>query len=250
MSGRLCEHCGAVLVPRRYSAIRSETPTRFAHRRYCNTECSDAAGADRCKLAGCPRRRYCQGLCSAHYKRMQVGRELGGPIRGDDPQVAIDRFWSKVARGPEQECWPWIKELTNKGYGTFRAHNNGKRHTLAHRYAFEVANGVKLIRSQVVLHSCDNPPCCNPAHLRVGTQKDNMADAKAKGRLSPPPVIRGSASRSAVLHEDEIPEIRMWIMLGYSMASIGSAYGVTYNVIAGIRDGRSWTHVPVGQVAA
>lgn len=54
---------------------------------------------------------------------------------------------------------------------------------LAHRFSYELATG-EDITGLFVLHSCDNPPCCNPAHLRVGTQKDNMADARAKGRMN------------------------------------------------------------------
>src|SRR4051812_25042735 len=93
----------------------------------------------------------------------------------------MDRFWSKVAiRGPD-ECWPWQRAKESSGYGRFRW--NG-RSALAHRVAHMLCNGAIEggRRGPVVMHSCDNPSCCNPAHLSVGTHADNVADKQAKDR--------------------------------------------------------------------
>jgi hypothetical protein len=92
---------------------------------------------------------------------------------------AAERFWAKVDIGGPDECWPWTAGTYRKGYGQFNAgppwHPNH-----AHRYAWIYTYGDP--GELHVLHSCDNPPCCNPAHLFLGTNADNMADKVAKGR--------------------------------------------------------------------
>jgi hypothetical protein len=96
----------------------------------------------------------------------------------------MDRFWSKVATAGPDDCWPWTAATTPKGYGRWTYREGGKNcHTTAHRKAWELANGPIPAGFQV-LHRCDNPPCCNPAHLWLGTHRDNMADKVAKGRQS------------------------------------------------------------------
>lgn len=95
---------------------------------------------------------------------------------------AIERFWANVQRTPDG-CWPWMGEITNKGYGSLSIYSNDRRHrVLAHRLSVVIATGAD-IDGRVVMHTCDNPPCVNPDHLRVGTQADNMRDALSKGRL-------------------------------------------------------------------
>lgn len=89
-------------------------------------------------------------------------------------EVRIDK-----SGGPDA-CWPWMAARTTHGYGSF--HKDGTRR-LAHREAYELENGVLPDGTQV-LHSCDNPPCCNPAHLFLGTYRDNVHDMKAKGRIA------------------------------------------------------------------
>jgi hypothetical protein len=69
-----------------------------------------------------------------------------------------------------------------KGYGQFWMHD---KRIIAHRYAYELAHGLIVAKDGeevLVMHSCDNPPCCNPAHLSVGTDLDNIHDMLAKGR--------------------------------------------------------------------
>lgn len=93
----------------------------------------------------------------------------------------VSRFWAKVDRSGE--CWAWTGETNNQGYGRFVFWHEGERkRVFAHRMSLVLA-GVDLADSEVVMHSCDTPPCVNPAHLSIGTQTDNMRDALAKGRL-------------------------------------------------------------------
>lgn len=90
------------------------------------------------------------------------------------------RFWSKVEVNGRHEtaCWPWRGGLDGSGYGVFKLHS---RQQPAHRVAYELANGAILDDSKV-LHACDNPACCNPRHLGLGTLSQNMSDMVARGR--------------------------------------------------------------------
>lgn len=111
-------------------------------------------------------------------------------------------FWAYVRRSDDPNaCWEWTrKRLKKNGVRTYGVTYQGRRPNgkqiavLAHRVAYQLTHGVVLVGG-VVRHSCDNPPCCNPNHLAFGTQKDNMQDAKQKGRLSIP---RGSKLRAGL----------------------------------------------------
>lgn len=93
------------------------------------------------------------------------------------PPNGIEQFWSKVDRRGPDECWPWTGGRDLSSYGIF--YIRGKR-TRAHRWLLGYMRGKPLTREVVGLedgcHHCDNPPCCNPAHLYVGTRKQNMDD--------------------------------------------------------------------------
>lgn len=92
----------------------------------------------------------------------------------------VDRFWSKVdKRGPD-ECWPWTGARSVTGYGMLSVPGL-QAPVQAHRVACGLATG-SVQDGRYVCHSCDNPGCCNPAHLWIGTHRENMHDMHAKGR--------------------------------------------------------------------
>lgn len=99
-----------------------------------------------------------------------------------------DRFWRFVAKGSHSDCWIWRGGRHPRGYGILPIARGGKnRNVRAHRLSWEMANRCKIPEGMVACHSCDNPPCVNPAHIWIGTQADNMRDMIAKGRKFIPP---------------------------------------------------------------
>jgi len=108
-----------------------------------------------------------------------------GTRRVDPPIV---RFWAKVDKSAgEDACWLWTARTSDGGYGRFNAIST--QGIQAHRYAWEQVNG-PIPKGLLVCHTCDNPPCCNPAHLFLGTNTDNARDRDRKGRSAPPPTVR------------------------------------------------------------
>lgn len=92
----------------------------------------------------------------------------------DDLQVFIGQ---RIERS-ESGCWMWTRSRQAQGYGDFRY--QGKHYT-AHRAAYEAFTG-PIPAGMHVLHRCDVRACCNPEHLFLGTNRDNIADSVAKGR--------------------------------------------------------------------
>ena len=96
---------------------------------------------------------------------------------------------------------------------------------------------------KVVMHTCDRPNCIEPSHLRLGLQRDNIADMDKKGRRR---ALQGSQQKSAKLNEQSIPTIRALLMRGDTCKSIANIFGVTEGAIAHVKKGRNWTHVGYG----
>lgn len=100
---------------------------------------------------------------------------------------AAERFWSKVHRKGDDECWPWCGTLqapNNVGarYGNFCIYEDGKNISYrAHRFSWILANG-SIPEGLVIMHTCDNTECVNPNHLELGTQLDNVQDRDDGGQ--------------------------------------------------------------------
>lgn len=92
------------------------------------------------------------------------------------------RFWSKVAKSHPDECWLWTAGVNSHGYGHFTLDACRGKKIKVHRFSWQLHSGTELPDELDVLHRCDNPPCCNPTHLFVGTAVDNVRDMIAKGR--------------------------------------------------------------------
>lgn len=141
-----------------------------------------------------------------------------------------DRFWTKVKRPSQQDCWEWQANKNNKGYGMFSVNSYvGKR--LAHRLSYEDAFG-PIEEGAVIRHTCDNPSCVNPNHLVSGTQKQNMQDAAKKERVGN---TRLSAPQVIALLRDYVS--------GLSRKELCTRYRVRATALSSYTDGKAWTHL-------
>lgn len=146
--------------------------------------------------------------------------------------ITIARFWTKVRAPSEFQCWTWDGRTNDKGYGRF---DDG---TPAHRWAYEYFNG-PIPKGLLVLHSCDNPPCCNPRHLRAGTHQENMDDAVKRGRMH-----RGRHCHNVKVTEADVDYIRR-NPDGLTLREIAAKFGIGKSTASYIRSGRSWKAQPV-----
>lgn len=163
------------------------------------------------------------------------------------------RFWSRVRVGGVDECWPWQERSRQRsGYGCV-AYPGLRRPIGAHRVALELKLGRALEPGEQACHACDNPPCCNPLHLFVGSQTDNLADMRSKGRSAkgdkhssrthPDRVARGSSHGNAKLVESDIPVIRARAAAGEPYPVIAADFSVHPGTITKIVLGHRWRHV-------
>ena len=153
----------------------------------------------------------------------------------------MERFWSKVARGANEECWPWKASRHKTGYGKFGRGGKRAGWVEAHRAAYQLTYG-EIPDGLQVCHRCDNKPCCNPAHLFLGTAVDNINDKVAKGRHRWKS-HSGSENGNAGFTEAQVREIRLAYQAGMKRSDLAKKYGVSWTAINYIVSGITWTHL-------
>jgi HNH endonuclease len=135
-------------------------------------------------------------------------------------------------------CIEWEGRRSPDGYG--RTMDDGRERP-AHQVVWERHTGQRVPRGMVVMHRCDNPPCVNPEHLRLGTHADNQHDKVAKGRQA-----TGVNHGRAVLDPPQVVDIRELAAKGYTNHYLGKLYGVDHGTIRAIVIRRTWRNVDVG----
>ena len=136
-----------------------------------------------------------------------------------------ETFWAKVKVGAQDECWLWTMSIGSHGYG--QTSYGGKRVRTAHRLAYELTHG-PLPAGMHVLHNCDERRCCNPAHMRLGTNEENIADKVARGRTH-------STSK---LTAAQVAEIKARVEAGEVQAALAREFGVQDSTIVRIKRGQ------------
>ncbi|MDQ5821233.1 MAG: HNH endonuclease [Actinomycetota bacterium] len=144
------------------------------------------------------------------------------------------RFWRQVERRGADECWPWAGYRDADGYGVLSAWPTQLR---AHRFSYELANG-PLPPGLCARHRCDNPPCCNPAHLEAGTSIDNNRDKTERGRNA-----TGEQHGMARYTVEQIREVKRLLAAGVARAQISEQTGVRETTVATVALGRQWREV-------
>ena len=136
-------------------------------------------------------------------------------------------IWSKVDIKNEDDCWNWTACVARSGRGSFSDGKYVKRQ--AHRVAYWLATGEEP-RKKMVLHSCDNPICCNPKHLFLGSHADNMKDMANKQRNRTPRPGNGYTKITL----DQHSEICLLFENGVSKKEIGRRFNCTATNIRSI----------------
>lgn len=196
----------------------------------------------RCSFKGCEKPVHSRLLCMGHYRQQREGEELR-PLQqqfhGMDEEA---RFRARLAVQPNG-CWKWLgatmkarSRPTKDWHGQWR--NAAGQHELTHRAAWRLFVGPIPSRGRV-LHRCDNAQCCNPDHLYIGTQADNVQDMWDRGRAKPG-VSRGADHGMSKLTEADVREIRK---SDEPALEIAARFGISKTQVYDIRKRRSWAHI-------
>lgn len=175
------------------------------------------SGKGICSVDGCDRPHTAGGMCQLHWGRARNGTPLEQEVRTSLPVdiTVAERLTIYAPPGEPDECWEWTRS-TNKGYGV-TAVGNGKVRQ-AHVVAWELAHGQALPAGMILRHTCDNPPCVNPAHLLLGTHVENSADRLERGQ----PAYNGTGFRHRT--PDEIRAMRQLYDSGTNITEISRRF--------------------------
>lgn len=232
---RTCLYCGTEFLAYRF--VVRQGRGIFCSQKCCNTYRNKAAASPQVEqtclhcgssflvsahVAEHGSRKYCSRVCYI------------GDYYGDDVE---ERFWSKVDRRGPDDCWEWQAGSFTEGYGAFLF-----RGTLwkASRVAWTLTNG-EIPDDLWALHTCDNPPCCNPNHIYVGTALDNANDMVSRNRQA---CLVGEDRTISKLTEADVREIRIaYADGGVTQQELGDRFHVTFQNIHSIVRRKTWKHV-------
>jgi len=158
-------------------------------------------------------------------------------------QSRLNKFRNQIQEGGSDECWNWLGCKGENGYGIFgfSALMGDYKNRYAHRIAWFLHNNQLIKEGMQILHTCDNPLCCNPNHLYVGTPLDNMKDRDRRGRWH----------NRRLFTEQAVIEMRKRHSNGESIALIrrNSYPNISYTVVFNAIRGRTYKNIASNQIA-
>ncbi|MBO9555569.1 MAG: HNH endonuclease [Cellulomonas sp.] len=165
----------------------------------------------------------CACGCGQHPRRWDA-RYVAGHR---PPRPLADRLWSRVTK-TEAGCWEWQGFRGPTGHGQIGRGSRRDGLVATHRAAWEVTYG-PIPDGMIVRHRCDNPPCCNPEHLELGTQTQNVGDMVARARQA-----RGRALPQTRLSDEQVSEIRAAVADGERQRAIAARFGITQGHVSAL----------------
>lgn len=161
-----------------------------------------------------PKQFLCSRACTFEWRKAKAARTL------------VARFWAKVDRRGDDECWRWTGAKGSGGYGNWNALG---RYVTAHSFAYQLA-GREIPAGMVVCHSCDNRLCCNPKHLWAGTYAQNSADMVLKNRARPKRKLTEAQAKSIKYSNEPSPKV-------------AAKLNISASLVRRIRRGEAWQNV-------
>lgn len=166
-------------------------------------------------------------------------------------QMELLRFWKYV--NLDGLCWTWDGKRDKDGYGVMSIGPETDRHQYrVHRLSYIIHHG-PIPKGKIVMHTCDNPPCVTPDHVKLGTVADNNADRKCKGRSAtgdrhPSHYMswdhtRGENSANAVLTNGKVRGIRYLYRLAFPISEIAKIFKLSHGGASAVVHRRTWRHV-------
>jgi len=150
------------------------------------------------------------------------------------PESILNRFWKYVNKLSNNECWNWIGSLSLRGgYGQL-SYKGGL--LKAHKISYEIHKGI-INKGLYVCHKCNNPKCCNPAHLYSGTPKNNWDDTIKTGNAHTLEVLKGENSPSSRIKYSDVLFIRK---SNKTLKELGDKFGISKTSVSNIKKNKTW----------
>lgn len=153
-------------------------------------------------------------------------------MKGRTAQDVVNHILSNITIN-DKECWEWQLSCAPRGYG--HTWFNNKRYRV-HRLMYDLFKGG--VKDKLVMHSCDNPKCCNPEHLMLGTNADNSQDMVDKKRS-----LKGGNHPNTSLTTSDVEAIKSLLFLNITQRYIAECYNLSISAISLIKKGKNWGHV-------
>lgn len=181
------------------------------------------------------KRKYCSRKCSGIS---QTNNSFYNIATKEQKIERLRYKFEKFVIKNKDQCWKW-KGSWSGGYPQL---NVNKKNIKAHRASYLI-NVNEIPNRMLVLHKCDNRECCNPDHLFIGTQKDNMRDMINKGRSNN---VRGEECSFSKLKINDVLKIKLMIKNGILLSNICKIYNVSHTLIRKIKNNKVWKHIILG----
>ncbi len=152
-----------------------------------------------------------------------------------NPKNTLEDVWKKIDKRTEDECWEWMGCKNWDGYGTIKINQILWG---VHRLVYELTYG-SIPKELFVCHKCNNPSCCNPKHLYVGTPKDNMDQRDREERQA----MGEKNGRSKLTKQDVLEIRRLYSLENYSQRKLGEMFGICKTQISRIINRKNWRYV-------
>ena len=187
-------------------------------------------------------RKFCSRICKNVAQKGSLRSEETKKKMSIAGKNSPEDVWKQIDKHSEciwfmWTCWEWVGGLNSTGYGVMGI--DYKKY-LAHRIVYKEIYG-EIMNGLFVLHKCNNPKCCNPNHLYLGTQTDNVEQMFKEGRAN---TACGERTGAAKLTEKDVLEIRRLYLTGdYSQRDLGKMFEVDHKVICNIINRNAWRHI-------